>query len=123
MAVAAAATRRLQVGTLVLAVDYRHPAVLAKELATLDRLSGGRVEVGLGAGWLRDEYEQIGVVFDRDGLRVDRFAEALRVLKGLFADAPLPFAGAHYRFDGYDGVPKPLQRRRPATLRGAEAKR
>jgi probable F420-dependent oxidoreductase len=123
MAVAAASTRRLRVGTLVLAVDYRHPAVLAKELATLHRLSGGRVEIGLGAGWLREEYERIGMPFDRDGRRVDRLAEALRVLKGLFAGAPLTFAGAHYRFDGYDAYPAPLQRPHPPILVGAGGRR
>jgi probable F420-dependent oxidoreductase len=123
LAAVAAATRRLRVGTLVLAVDYRHPAVLAKEVATLDRLSGGRVELGLGAGWARDEYARVGIPFDRDGLRVDRFAEALGVLKGLFADEPFTFAGEHYRFEGYDAFPKPVQRPHPPILVGAGGRR
>jgi alkanesulfonate monooxygenase SsuD/methylene tetrahydromethanopterin reductase-like flavin-dependent oxidoreductase (luciferase family) len=69
LAAVAATTRRLRVGTLVLSVDYRHPAVLAKEAATLDRLSGGRVELGLGAGWAKEEYRAVGLPFDRDGVR------------------------------------------------------
>ena len=123
LAAVAATTRRLRVGTLVLSVDYRHPAVLAKEIATLDRLSGGRLELGLGAGWAKDEYERVGIPFDRDGRRVERFAEALRVLKGIFADDPLTFDGEHYRFAGYDGFPKPVQRPHPPFLVGAGGRR
>src|SRR5262250_1143445 len=93
LATVAGATSRLRVGSLVLANDYRHPVVLAKEVATLDALSGGRVELGLGAGFSQAEYAQAGLRFDSPGVRVDRLEEALRVLKGLFAAGPLTFAG------------------------------
>ena len=119
----AAVTERLRVGTLVFDNDYRHPAVLAKEAATLDLLSGGRLELGLGAGWAREEYERAGIPFDPPGARVDRFAEALRVLKGLFADGPLSFSGRHYRIAGLDSFPKPVQRPHPPLLVGAGGRR
>lgn len=123
LATVAAVTERLRVGTLVFANDYRHPAILAKEAATLDLLSGGRFELGIGAGWLRDEYEQAGLAFDRAGVRIDRLEEALRVLKGLFAEGPLALAGDHYAVTGLDGFPKPVQRPHPPILIGAGAPR
>src|SRR3981081_1957558 len=81
----AAATSTLRIGTLVFDNDYKHPLVLAKECATLDLLSDGRLELGLGAGWMRTDYEQSGIPYDPPKVRVDRFEEALHVLKGLFA--------------------------------------
>ncbi len=123
LATAAALTARLRLGTLVLDNDYRHPVLLAKEAATLDVLSGGRFELGLGAGWLRREYEVAGIPHDRAGVRIDRLAEAIRVLKGLWGDGPCSFAGEHYRIDGLDGFPKPVQRPHPPLLIGAGAKR
>ena len=87
--------------------------MLAKELATLDVLSGGRVEPGLGAGFLRREYEVGGIRFDPPGDRVGRLDEALQVLKGLFGPEPLTYHGRHYRLDGLDGFPKPVQRPHP----------
>jgi probable F420-dependent oxidoreductase len=123
LATAAAVTNRLRVGTLVLDNDYRHPVVLAKEAATLDLLSGGRLELGLGAGWLQAEYEHAGLPFDRPGVRISRLAEAVQVLKGLFADAPLTFAGQHYRITRLDGAPKPVQRPHPPILLGAGSRR
>jgi probable F420-dependent oxidoreductase len=113
LAAVAAATKRLRVGTLVLANDFRHPAVLAKELATLDVLSGGRLEAGLGAGFLRRDYEGGGIPFDAPGERVGRLEESLRVLKGLFGPEPLTYHGRHYRLDGLDSFPKPVQRPHP----------
>src|ERR1700674_4476867 len=83
-----AATSELRVGTLVFDNDYRHPLVLAKEAATLDLLSGGRLELGLGAGWMRTDYEQSGIAYDPPSVRVDRFVEAISVIKGLMADGP-----------------------------------
>ena len=109
----AAATRTLRVGSLVFDNDYRHPVLLAKEAATLDLLSGGRLELGLGAGWLRGEYEQAGLAYDPPGVRIGRLEEALRILKGLFADGPVTFEGAHYRVTGLEGFPKPAQRPHP----------
>jgi probable F420-dependent oxidoreductase len=123
LAAAAAATTSLRVGTLVLANDYRHPVLLAKEAATLDVLSGGRLELGLGAGWLESEYARAGLPFDRPGLRVARLTEALQVLKGLFGEGPLSFSGAHYRVTRLDGYPKPVQRPHPPILVGAGSER
>jgi probable F420-dependent oxidoreductase len=120
---AAAATRTLRVGTLVIDNDYRHPIVLAKEAATLDLLSGGRLELGLGAGWLRREYDLAGIPFDPPAIRIDRLAESLQVLKGLFGDGPLTFTGKHYAIDGLDAFPKPAQRPRPPILLGAGSPR
>jgi probable F420-dependent oxidoreductase len=120
---AADATKELRVGSLVFSNDYRHPAVLAKEAATLDLLSGGRFELGIGAGWLRSEYEQTGISFDPPGIRVERMQEALHILKGLFAEEPLTFAGKHYSITHLDSFPKPLQKPHPPLLIGAGGKR
>jgi probable F420-dependent oxidoreductase len=102
---AAMVTSKLRIGTIVFDNDYRHPVVLGKEVATLDVLSGGRFEFGLGAGWMGSEYEQAGIPFDPPGTRVDRFEEALRIFKGLFAGEPLTFAGKHYRIAGIQNFP------------------
>jgi probable F420-dependent oxidoreductase len=123
LASAAALTTRLRLGSLVLAVDYRHPVVLAKEAATLDRLSGGRFELGLGAGWLRREYDVAGLPFDAAGTRIDRLEEAIAVLDGLFGDGPFSFAGKHYTVSELDGYPKPVQRPRPPLLVGGGRRR
>ena len=85
---AASVTKTMRVGSLVIDNDYRHPVVLAKEAATLDLLSGGRFELGLGAGFLKTEYDKAGVTFDSAGVRISRLAEALEVVKGLFAEGP-----------------------------------
>lgn len=120
---AACATTTLRVGTLVFDNDYRHPVILAKEAATLDLLSGGRFELGIGAGWLRSEYRQAGLAYDPNGVRIGRLEEALQVLRGLFADGPLTFAGEHYRITGLEGFPKPAQRPGPPILIGAGKRR
>jgi probable F420-dependent oxidoreductase len=123
LASAAALTTRLRLGTMVLAVDYRHPVMLAKETATLDALAGGRFELGLGAGWLRREYEAAGLPFDSVGTRIDRLEETLRILDGLFGDGPFSFAGKHYTVTDLDGDPKPAQRPRPPVLIGGGKRR
>jgi probable F420-dependent oxidoreductase len=120
---AANVTRTLRVGSLVLDNDYRHPVLLAKEAATLDLLSQGRFELGIGAGWLRAEYEQAGMAFESAGVRVSRLEEAIHVLKGLFGDQPLTFAGNHYTVTNLNGFPKPVQRPHPPLLVGAGSKR
>ena len=97
LAVAASATTSLRVGALVLDNDYKHPVVLAKELATIDVLSEGRVEIGLGAGWMESDYRASGIPYDRPGVRIDRFAEAVAVVKGAMGDGPFSFAGATTR--------------------------
>jgi probable F420-dependent oxidoreductase len=116
---AADATTNLRIGTLVIDNDYRHPVVLAKEAATIDLLSEGRLELGLGAGWLEREYAVAGLRYDRPGVRIDRLEEAIQILKGLWSDGPVNFTGAHYRIDGLEGYPKPAQRPHPPLLIGA----
>jgi probable F420-dependent oxidoreductase len=120
---AAVATTDLRVGALVLDNDYRHPVPLAKELATIDVLSGGRLEVGIGAGWMRTDYDRAGMPYDEPRVRVDRMAEAIEVLNGCFADGPFSFDGEHYRIDNYDNRPSPVQRPRPPLLLGGGGKR
>ncbi len=107
MATMAAATERLRIGTFVLNNDLRHPAVLAQDLASLDVLSDGRLEIGIGAGWNRPEYDAIGLPFDPVGTRVARLEEAVKVLKGCFADGSFSHAGPHYTITDHDGLPKP----------------
>lgn len=118
MMAAADATTELKVGCLVFDNDYKHPVVLAKEMASLDVLSGGRTELGLGAGWMRTDYDQAGIEYDEPGVRVDRMAEGLAVIKGLFAEGPFSFAGEHYTISELDGLPKPTQRPGPPILIG-----
>ncbi|WP_223167326.1 TIGR03621 family F420-dependent LLM class oxidoreductase [Nonomuraea sp. SYSU D8015] len=115
---AACATDRLRVGTLVFANDFRHPAVLAKEAATLDLLSGGRLEVGIGTGWMAGDYAGAGMALEAPGVRVERLGEAIAALKGLWGDGPFRFEGRHYRIDGLDQRPKPVQRPHPPLVLG-----
>jgi probable F420-dependent oxidoreductase len=115
---AAAATTTLRIGMLVLGNDYKHPAVVAKEAATLDVLSDGRLEFGLGAGWMTADYEALGLTYDRPGVRIERLAEALAIVKGAWADGPFDFQGEHYTITGYDAQPTPVQRPRPPILVG-----
>ena len=110
-------------GSLVFDNDYRHPVLLAKEIASLDVLSGGRVEFGLGAGWMNSDYDQSGIPHDRAGVRIDRLEEAITVIKGLFAEGPTSFSGEHYTVTGLDGLPKPVQQPHPPFLIGGGAPR
>jgi probable F420-dependent oxidoreductase len=123
MATAAAATTTLNVGSLVLDCDFRHPAVLARELASIDMLSEGRLEVGLGAGWKRLDYERSGIPMDPPGVRVDRMIEHTRILKGLFADGPFNFRGDHYTITDLDGTPAPHRPGGPPILLAGGARR
>jgi probable F420-dependent oxidoreductase len=116
LAAAATVTTELRVGALVFDNDYRHPLVLAKELATLDLLSDGRVEVGLGAGWMKSDYDESGIEFDRAGTRVDRFEEGLQIVKGLFRPEPFSFAGEHYTITDHVGTPRPVQSPPPILI-------
>jgi probable F420-dependent oxidoreductase len=120
---AADATTRLRVGSLVFDNDYRHPVVLAKEAATIDLLSDGRFDLGLGAGWLAADYEQAGLPFDGPGTRIGRMEEALRIIKGLFAGGPFSFAGEHYRIKDIEGWPLPVQKPHPPILLGGGGRR
>lgn len=115
---AAEATKRLRIGTLVLDNDYRHPVVTAKEAATLDVISEGRLDLGLGAGWMVDDYEQSGIRFDSAATRIERLQEAVRIIKGLFTGEPVSFAGKHYAVKGLEGYPMPLQKPHPPILLG-----
>jgi probable F420-dependent oxidoreductase len=123
MAVIAASSDRLRMSAFVLNNDFRHPAVLAQDLASLDVLSDGRLDIGIGAGWRRVEYDGIGIAFDPVPVRSERLAEAVAVLKGLFADEPLTFEGRHYRIAEMDGQPKPVQRPHPPFLIGGGGRR
>jgi probable F420-dependent oxidoreductase len=123
MATAAAVTTTINVGTLVFDCDFRHPAVLARELATIDLLSEGRLEVGLGAGWKRVDYDRSGIAMDRPGVRVDRMIEHTRVLKGLFAGGTFNFSGEHYTITDLDGTPAPYRPGGPPILIGGGAAR
>ena len=103
--------------------DYRHPVLLAKEIATLDLVSGGRFELGLGAGFSRPEYEAAGLPYDPPGVRVGRLAEALQVVKGVFGGAPFTFAGRFYTVTNLEAFPKPVQQPHPPILVGAGGRR
>ncbi|MCU1344439.1 MAG: Luciferase [Acidimicrobiia bacterium] len=118
MMAAADATTTLRVGALVFDNDYKHPLVLAKELATMDVLCDGRLEIGLGAGWDRSDYQQSGIPYDTPKVRVDRFEEGLAVIEGHFGPGPFSFAGQHYQIIDHDGWPKPVQTPRPPILIG-----
>ena len=123
MAVCAAVTTTLNVGALVLDCDFRHPAVLARELATIDALSEGRLEVGLGAGWKSVDYERSGIPMDRPGTRVSRLMEHCAVLKGLWSEGPFSFTGEHYEITELDGTPAPYRPGGPPILVGGGAPR
>jgi probable F420-dependent oxidoreductase len=118
LASAAAVTTDLRIGPLVLGNDYKHPVVLAREAATLDLLSDGRLELGIGAGWMTVDYEKAGMTLDRPSVRIARLAESIAILKGLFADGPFTFHGEHYRVTDLDGHPKPVQRPHPPFIVG-----
>lgn len=122
ISIAAEATETLRVGTLVLGNDYKHPAVVAKEFATLDVLSGGRVEVGIGAGWQKIDYDALGFPYDRPGVRIERLEEALAILKGAWGDKPFSLDGKHYTITDYNGKPKPAQQPLPILVGGGGPK-
>lgn len=115
---AADATTTLRLGALVYDNDYKHPVVLAKELATMDVLSDGRVEVGLGAGWMISDYDQSGIPYDPPGVRISRFIEALRIIKSSFGPDRFSFDGEHYTITNYNGMPKPVQSPPPVLIGG-----
>jgi probable F420-dependent oxidoreductase len=120
---AADATTTLRIGTLLFDNDYRHPLLLAKEAATIDLLSDGRLELGLGAGWMRQDYEQSGIAYDPPAQRLDRFEEALAVIKGLMSEGPFSYAGHYYSIDSHEAFPKPVQRPHPPIIIGGGGRR
>ena len=123
LTVAAEATTDLRVATLVYDVDYRHPVVLAKEIATLDLVSNGRVEFGIGAGWMSADYDTAGIPFDKAGIRIDRMVEAIDVVRGLWSGQPLNFQGDHYVVRDMTGAPSPCQPGGPPIIVGGGGKR
>ena len=123
MAAAAEATQTLRIGSRVFCVDYRHPAVLAKEAATLDLLSDGRLELGLGAGWLQNEYDAIGLDFDPAPVRIARLAEVVDFVKRHATGDAIAFRGDHLQVSGYAGVPAPVQRPHPPIMIGGGSRR
>jgi probable F420-dependent oxidoreductase len=123
LATVVAHSTSLRLGTLVIDNDFRHPAVLAKEIATLDLFSGGRVELGLGAGWLAAEYQQTGIPFDSPGTRIARLEESIAILKGLLSGKPVTFHGEHYQVANLENFPKPVQDPHSPLLLGGGAKR
>jgi probable F420-dependent oxidoreductase len=102
LAAAAAVTTRLRVGTIVLSNDFRHPAIVAHEAASLHLLSGGRFELGIGAGWYQPEYDAAGITFDPAGRRITRLEESLTIIKALLAGTPVRHTSEFYRIDGLD---------------------
>jgi probable F420-dependent oxidoreductase len=115
---AADATTRLRVGSLVFDNDYRHPVVLAKEAATLDLLSDGRFDFGIGAGWMISDYEQSGIPYDSAGIRIERMAEAVTIFKKFFAGGEFSFEGKHYKIHRLVGTPLPVQKPHPPFVIG-----
>lgn len=118
LAAAAAVTERLRIGPYVLANDFRHPLLVAREAATLDRLSGGRLDLGIGAGWRTADYRQLGLAYERPGIRVDRLIEAVGVIRRLLAGEEVTHLGAHYRLDRARLAPEPIQRPHPPFMIG-----
>ena len=123
IAMAAAHTTTLRIGSLMFDNDYKHPAILAKEAATIDLLSDGRLELGIGAGWMRTDYDQLGLPYDPPAVRVDRFEEALHVIKQCFTGEQFTYHGEHYRVTGYASWPKPVQQPGPPLLIGGGGRR
>ena len=120
---AADATKHIRIGTNVLNNDLRHPVLVAREAATIDILTDGRFVLGLGAGSIRSEYDQIGSAFDTGGTRVERLTEAVTIIKGLLAGEKVTFAGRHYRVSDHEVGPRPVQQPRPPILIGGNGRR
>ncbi|HEY3614162.1 MAG TPA: TIGR03560 family F420-dependent LLM class oxidoreductase, partial [Gaiellales bacterium] len=118
----AAITTRLRLGVLVSPATFRHPSVLAKSVTAVDHISGGRVELGIGAGWNEREHAAYGFAFPAPGGRMDLLEEQLAIVRGAWADGPFSHDGAHYRLDALDEQPKPLQRPHPPIIIGGGAK-
>jgi probable F420-dependent oxidoreductase len=123
LAALAATTERVRLGSLVACNDLRSPAIVAKMAATLDIVSGGRIDVGMGAGWYEPEYRAAGVSFDPPGVRVGRLAEAVQVVGGMLSSAPFSFEGSHYRVEEAWNLPRPVQSPRPPVWVGGKGDR
>jgi len=119
----AAVTTRLRVGTLVYGIDYRHPVIYAKQAATLHLLSGGRHEFGIGAGWMESDYQQAGMSYDRPGLRIERLAEALEIITGMWKGDGFSYRGRHYQVREIPRAAEGLAGARPPILIGGGGRR
>jgi F420-dependent oxidoreductase-like protein len=119
----AAVTSNVRLGTLVSPATFRHPSVLAKNAVTADHISGGRVELGIGTGWLEREHAAYGFPFPPMGTRMEMLAEQLEIIAGSFADGPFSFAGKHWSVDALDARPKPVQRPLPLLMGGSAMRR
>jgi probable F420-dependent oxidoreductase len=120
---AAEVTSRIRLGSLVFANDFRHPVILAREAATIDLLSEGRLELGLGTGWGKEDYECTGIALDPPAVRVSRFEEAVQVIKQLLGNEPVNFTGKYYTIKNLNLMPKPTQRPHPPILIGGGSPR
>jgi probable F420-dependent oxidoreductase len=118
LAAIAMVTRRVKLSQLVACNSYRHPALTAKIAVTLDHVSDGRLELGLGAGWFREEYDALGLPYPRPRVRIAQLGEALRIIKKLWTEPVVDFAGEHYQLRGVYAEPKPVQRPRPRIVLG-----
>ncbi len=120
---AAAVTTRLRLATIVLDNDFRNPAAMVKEAASVDVLTNGRLELGLGAGWVLADYEKTGLAFGPAGERFERLAETVQICKAFFSQEAVSFQGKHYHVEGLDGFPKPIQKPHPPIMIGGRQKR
>jgi len=123
MAAAAAVTGTLRIGCRVFCIDYHVPAVLAKEAATLDLLSDGRLELGIGAGWSGVEYDALGLDFDRPGRRIAKLAEVVALIRAHWQGDELDYSGDFVRVHGYAGRPRPVQQPHPPIMIGGGGQR
>src|SRR5581483_8732632 len=123
LTMAAAVTTTLRLGSYVFANGYRHPALLARDMATLDQLSGGRVEIGLGAGVSASDFQQLGIPFEDPGTRVARVAEALAIIKQYFTADAVNFSGKYYTVTAMPSVPRTVQKPHPPLLIGSAGRR
>jgi probable F420-dependent oxidoreductase len=123
LTVAAEATSTLRVGTLVLDNDFRHPVILAREAATLDLLTDGRFELGLGAGWMRADYEQSGIPMNPASVRIERLAESIEIMRSLWSTGRAEFSGAHYTVQDVSGMPSPKTPGGPPLVIGGGSRR
>jgi probable F420-dependent oxidoreductase len=123
MCFAAAATEHIRIGSRMFCIDYHVPATLAKEAATLDLLSDGRLELGLGAGWVKPEYQAMGIRFDPPEVRVARLAEVVELMRQQFSGEQINVKGEYVNVTDYAGVPRPVQRPGPPITIGGGSKR
>ena len=122
LAVIAASTKVLRIGTMVLSNDWRHPVLVARDMATLDFLSGGRLEFGLGAGWMGLDYDRLGIHYDPPAVRIDRMTESLEIMKQLLSGASVTHAGRYYQLEGANCYPAAVQHPHPPIAIGGGSK-